>query len=79
MTDKRMITATFAVTASNEFLPMQLIYTGKTYRSLPKDVTFPVGFHVTYNKNRWDNVQTTIGLIQDIIVPYICRISYLAR
>lgn len=34
--DKRTITATFAVTLSGEFLPMQLIYGWKTQQSLPR-------------------------------------------
>ena len=34
--DKRSITATFAVTLCGKFLPMQLIYGGKTKLSLPK-------------------------------------------
>ena len=34
--DKRQITATLTVTASGSFLPTQLIYSGKTKRSLPK-------------------------------------------
>ena len=33
--DKRCITGTFSITFSNEFLPMQLIYGGKTVQSLP--------------------------------------------
>ena len=32
---KRQITATFAISATGEFLPMQLIYPGKTKRCLP--------------------------------------------
>ena len=36
--DKRMITATFAVTLSGSFLPIQLIYGGKTSKSLPRVV-----------------------------------------
>ena len=39
--DKRQITATFAVSASGDFLPMQLIYAGETKRCLPK-FTFPL-------------------------------------
>ena len=45
--DKRQITATFTITASGSFLPIQLIYSGKTKRSIPTydfsgcvDVTF---------------------------------------
>ena len=48
--DKRQITATFAVSASGDFLPMQLIYVGGTKKCLPK-FTFPRSFHVTYTKN----------------------------
>ena len=41
--DKRQITATFAVSASGDFLPMQLIYAGETKTCLPK-FTFPRSF-----------------------------------
>ena len=37
--DKQSITATFSITLDNTFLHMQLIYKGKTNKSLPK-VTF---------------------------------------
>ena len=46
--DKRSLTATFSVTLDNKFLPMQLIYTGKTNQSLPK-VKFPNGFSLSAN------------------------------
>ena len=42
--NKRSITGTFSITFDNKFLPMQLIYKGKTNQSLPK-VDFPDGFH----------------------------------
>ena len=35
-TYKRNITATFIITLSGNFLPMQLIYAGKTTQSLPR-------------------------------------------
>ena len=38
--DKRQITATFAISMSGEFLPIQVIYEGKTKICLPK-YTFP--------------------------------------
>ena len=47
--DKRQITATFAVTASGSFLPIQLIYSGKTKRSSPK-FDFPKCFDVTLHQ-----------------------------
>ena len=34
--DKRQLTATFTVNYTGEFLPIQLIYAGKTERSLPQ-------------------------------------------
>ena len=34
-TDKRMITATFSITLTGEFLPIQLIYGGKANKSIP--------------------------------------------
>ena len=41
--DKRSITATFAVSFDGTLLPMQLIYGGKTSQSLPK-LKFPSSF-----------------------------------
>ena len=34
-TDKQMITATFSITLTGEFLPIQLIYGGKTKKKYP--------------------------------------------
>ena len=48
--DKRQITATFTVSATGAFLPIQLIYQGTTKRCLPKD-KFPKEFNATYTKN----------------------------
>ena len=45
--DKRQITATFVVSASCSFLPIQLIYQGKLKRCL-LEFTFPSNFEVTF-------------------------------
>ena len=45
--DKRCITGTFGVTFNNKFLPMQLIYGGKTEQSLPH-FKFPEEFSRVY-------------------------------
>ena len=50
--DKRQITATFAVSATQNFLLMQLIYAGKSKTCL-SNVEFPRSFYVTYTKNDW--------------------------
>ena len=47
---KQQITGTFRVTKTGLILPMQLIYKGKTTRSLRKGVNFPNGFNV-YRKS----------------------------
>ena len=52
--DKRQITATFSSSAKGKFLPMQLIYTGKTKVCLP-NVEFPRNFRVTCTENHWSN------------------------
>ena len=44
--DKRQITATFTVCMTGKFLPIQLIYEGKTPRCLPR-FDFPADFNVT--------------------------------
>jgi hypothetical protein len=68
--DKRQITGNFAVTLSGEFLPMQLIYQGKTKRSEPK-IKFPEGFHVTHTHNHWSNTTTSVQFLEKIINPYV--------
>ena len=52
--DKRSITATFSITMENKFLPMQLIYKGKTSQSLPK-IQFPNGFSLSANLKHYNN------------------------
>ena len=41
ITDKRAITLTFVITLSNDFLPMQVIYCGKTKAGQPRVFKFP--------------------------------------
>ena len=68
--DKRSITATFSVTLDNKFLPMQLIYKGKTNQSLPK-VKFPNRFSLSANKSHYSNETESIKFLEEIILPYI--------
>ena len=70
LTDKRNITLTFAVTFTGDFLPMQIIYGGKTDRSQPRGVVFPKGFHVTQNERHWSNETETVNFIK-VINPYV--------
>ena len=68
--DKRAITATFSITLDGSFLPMQLIYGGKTKKSLPP-VEFPEGFSLSVNPTHYSNTEESIKIIKEIIVPYV--------
>ena len=71
--DKRQITATFAATLSGQFLPMQLLYTGKTDRCHPKQA-FPNGFDVFHTPNHWANAETCERFMERILLPYVTQI-----
>ena len=53
LNDKRQMTMVLAGTASGEFLPPQLIYSGLTSKSLPKNVKFPSDWHLTTTPTHW--------------------------
>ena len=69
-TEKGMITATFAITLNRDFLPIQLIYGGKTKRSIPA-VKFPDEFHVTANPKHYSNEKESLEMMRKIIIPYV--------
>jgi len=70
---KKQITGTFTVSKSGIFLPIQLIYEGKTDRCLPKNIVFSKDFDITYTPNHWSNEEKAIQHIQRIVVPYLKR------
>ena len=69
-TDKRSITGTFVITLDGLFLPMQLIYGGKTQQSLPR-FKFPDGFSLSCNPKHFSNTEESIKLIKEVLLPYI--------
>lgn len=69
--DKRQITAVFAGSLTGAFLPIQLVYKGTTKKCLPKNVTFPDGWHITHSKNHWSNESTMTDYFNYIILPYV--------
>lgn len=71
-TDKRMITATFTTSLDGKFLPLQLIYGGKTSKSLPR-VKFPSSFSLSVNPKHYSNENEAMKVLQDIVVPYVVR------
>lgn len=68
--DYRQITGTFGITLSGHFLPIQLIYQGKTDRSQP-NFEFPKEFHVTQTSNHWADENTSIEMMKKILIPYV--------
>ena len=71
LTDKRNITLNFVVSLSGEFLPLQIIYGGKTKACHPRGITFPKGFCVSHNIKHWSNEDETIKLLDEVVYPYI--------
>ena len=61
--DKRQITANFAVSLTGKFLPIRLIYKGKTKLSLPR-FEFPSAFSLIYTEK-------TIEFLEQTIFPYL--------
>ena len=68
--DKRMITLTLTVAKSGKCLPFQIIYGGKTNRSLPK-VNFPKGFSLSANPKHWSNTKEVCKHLREIVIPYV--------
>ena len=68
--DKRQITATFTVSMTGKFLPIQLIYEGKTPRCLPR-FDFPADFNVTFSDNQWSNTEKSNELFEKTIFSFL--------
>ena len=69
-TDKRTITATFSITMDGQFLPMQIIYGGKTSKSIPR-VSFPDRLLVSANPKHYSNEEESLKMMEHIIIPYV--------
>ena len=70
--DKCQITGVYGCSLSGDFLPVQLIYQGKTKKCLPS-VTFPSDWNITFSENHWSNESTMIEYITQLLLPYIDR------
>ena len=67
ISDRGNITATFSITLGNKYLPMQLIYQGKTCQTLPK-VKFQDSFSLRLNESHYSNENEALKFIEEIIV-----------
>ena len=75
--DKRMITGTCCVYMKGDFLPIQLIYAGKTNRCHP-EIKSCKGFHVTHTPNHvthtpnhWSNEKVHTEYLEKTVFPYV--------
>jgi hypothetical protein len=75
LNEKAQITAVVTSTAAGNMLPVQLIFTGLSERSLPSasasaDARME-GFDITNTKNHWSSLETMKRYIKNIIDPYV--------
>ena len=68
--DKRLITAVFGGSLVGDFLPIQVIYQGKTACSNPR-FQFPRDWNITHSPKHWSNEETMMEYINEIIIPYV--------
>ena len=66
LNDKRQITAVFCGT----FLPIQVIYQGKTNRCHPY-FKFPSQWDITHSPKHWSTEETMLQYVQQIIVSFV--------
>ena len=74
--DKRQITAVLCGSVVGDFLPVQLIYKGKTNWCHPT-FDFPSGWDITHLEKHWSTETTMLQYIDNIIGPYVDRIQQL--
>lgn len=70
LNDKRQITAVFCGNILGAFLPIQVIYQGKTGRCHPH-FQFPEHWDITHSPKHWSTEETMLQYVQQIIVPFV--------
>ena len=70
--DKRQITAVFAASLIGDFLPVQLVYQGKT-DACHLSLRFPPEWDITHTPNHWSNEDTMERYLENIIEPYVTK------
>ena len=73
--DKRQITACIASSLHGDLLPLQLIFQGKTPRSLPPVTpeSLVAQVHLTFTDNHWSSQATMQQYISEVIMPHAER------
>ena len=70
LTDKRQITAVFCGNMVGDFLPVQLVYQGRTNRCHPR-YKFPSEWHISHSPKHWSTEETMLQYMEIIIHPYV--------
>ena len=75
--DKRIITGTFPINFSGKFLPIQLIYGGKTTQNIPK-VAFSKTFSLSTNPSQYSNSKESMKFLKEIAIVdnERCRLKF---
>ena len=68
--DKRQVTAVLCGNMLGDFLPLQVIYKGKTPRCHPYH-KFPSDWDITQSPKHWSTEETMLQYIDNIIHPYV--------
>ena len=55
---------------SGDFLPIQLVYQGKTTKCFPS-VAFPESWHITSTPNHWCNEETMKSYVDIVLISYV--------
>jgi hypothetical protein len=79
--DKRQITACISSSLAGDLLPLQLIFQGKTARSLPPRTPQAIAsrIHLTFSENHWSSLETMKQFVNEIIMPHADRCIELHR
>ena len=70
ISDKWQTTTVLCGTQAGKFLPLQIIYQGKTTACLPQH-KFACDWNVTYTPNHWSNEEKMKEYPKEIIIPYV--------
>ena len=76
---KGQITGTFTVKKTGHFLPMQIIYEGKTVCCHPNGIKFPDGFNATHTPNHWSDAEKAIEHLEEIVFPHVEKKTHRVR
>ena len=68
------IMVAFGVSLSGDFLPIQLIYQGKTKHCQPTYL-FPHEFHIIQTENHWANKNLILDLIKEVLVSHVRKVG----